>query len=38
MVSYNPQERYVNNHRRMFLLLGDCLELVACKLPRVTWA
>ena len=27
----------VNIEMRMCFLLGDCLELVACKLPPVTW-
>ena len=34
---YDPQEAKVNIRMGMPFLLGDCLELVARKLPGVTW-
>ena len=36
-LSYDQQENYVNIRMWMSFLLGNCLELIAGKLPRVTW-
>ncbi len=37
IMCYDPEEKHVNIQMWTPSLLGEFLELVACKLPRVTW-